>query len=412
MQIQELAERLEALREKQRDIIVRQDSIHFKDDGTVNVAHGNDEVTNLEVQDQAQGQFAEKLGVPKKYWDRMRGEAPTLLAKNANHWLPIADEKKGVENRLLRVMDSDDDNPDALRAFLSDRYRIIDHLDVLVTAVQSITGQIENEENFADGCRVMKCFLTRKNMDVTICNPGMLVDLNNLDGGIQQGTIQDAEGAHSFIYAWPATAFDKAQPYSFDEGMDRGFRPPEGTKYVFPTARIRNSETGHGGLTVQPGLLESICRNGMWIGQSMRQIHLGSRLDENSAAILRPETRALENRLVFMKLADTISTMFTPEGFLKLAQNFKSLDKVTISDLQRAMDNVVRLPGMKKEMRDDILSMYKRDYEARAEYDTAFDVQRAVSAAAREVEDPETRFAMEETAGLLIQKPALLKARN
>ena len=58
-------------------------------------------------------------GVPAKYYDKMRIEAPNLLAGNINHWL-----KTSTDNRMIRTLDGD------ARAFLSDRYRRIDNEDV------------------------------------------------------------------------------------------------------------------------------------------------------------------------------------------------------------------------------------------------------------------------------------------
>ena len=50
----------------------------------------------------------------------MAQQAPELLANNVNHWL----QKKNVR-RMVRTMDG------KARAFLSDRYRVIDHEDVM-----------------------------------------------------------------------------------------------------------------------------------------------------------------------------------------------------------------------------------------------------------------------------------------
>ena len=70
-------------------------------------------------------QLAEKLQIPKKYYDRMRFNGKSwLLAENINAWLP---EK---ERRLIRILDG------KIRAILSDRYRIMDNYDVLFLALE------------------------------------------------------------------------------------------------------------------------------------------------------------------------------------------------------------------------------------------------------------------------------------
>jgi hypothetical protein len=71
----------------------------------------------------AHTQLAEKTGIPKKYYDRMReAEEFELLADNINTWL------RG-ERRLIRILDG------KVRAILSDRYRIIDNYDLVFLAL-------------------------------------------------------------------------------------------------------------------------------------------------------------------------------------------------------------------------------------------------------------------------------------
>jgi hypothetical protein len=69
-------------------------------------------------------QLAEKLGIPKRYYDRMREAGKTeLLADNINAWLC------SKERRLIRILDG------KIRAILSDRYRIIDNYDLVFLAL-------------------------------------------------------------------------------------------------------------------------------------------------------------------------------------------------------------------------------------------------------------------------------------
>ena len=65
---------------------------------------------NLKANDVAHRQIAARLEIPAKYYDRMRTEAPQMLAKNVNHWLHAQ-----PETRMIRTLDGN------VRAFLSDR---------------------------------------------------------------------------------------------------------------------------------------------------------------------------------------------------------------------------------------------------------------------------------------------------
>jgi hypothetical protein len=51
------------------------------------------------ITNHAHGQLAEHLGIPKKYYERMRAEQPELLATNINTWLVATPER-----RLVRTL--------------------------------------------------------------------------------------------------------------------------------------------------------------------------------------------------------------------------------------------------------------------------------------------------------------------
>jgi hypothetical protein len=63
-------------------------------------------------------QIAERLEIPVKYYAKMENESPELLAENVNTWL-----KEKPKEVFIRGLG------DSVRAFLSNRYRVIDHLD-------------------------------------------------------------------------------------------------------------------------------------------------------------------------------------------------------------------------------------------------------------------------------------------
>jgi hypothetical protein len=125
MEIGTLVKELERQKETSLDLIVDSRSLRAAPDGG--------RVVELEIPDQgkypltpwAHLQMAEKLGIPKKYYDRMvtAGKAE-LLAENINAWIGEKDR------RLVRVLDRQ------IRAILSDRYRIMDNYDLLFLAME------------------------------------------------------------------------------------------------------------------------------------------------------------------------------------------------------------------------------------------------------------------------------------
>ena len=80
---------------------------------------GVDLVEPMDIRPTAHVQISNYLSIPKKYYDRMQTEEPELLAHNVNTWF-----RKQPEQRMIRTMDGH------ARAFLSNRYRRIDNLDI------------------------------------------------------------------------------------------------------------------------------------------------------------------------------------------------------------------------------------------------------------------------------------------
>ena len=82
-------------------------------------ANGRDQVEPLTMKQTAHQQLGSYLDIPRKYYDRMLQQEPDLLAHNVNHWF-----QKQPEQRMIRTIDGH------ARAFLSNRYRRIDNLDI------------------------------------------------------------------------------------------------------------------------------------------------------------------------------------------------------------------------------------------------------------------------------------------
>lgn len=78
----------------------------------------------------AHNQLAEYCGIPKRYYDDMRRELPTLAAFNVNEWLRSQDHK--AEKRLIRTLDGE------VRGFLSDTYRPLENIDLAAMALPAL----------------------------------------------------------------------------------------------------------------------------------------------------------------------------------------------------------------------------------------------------------------------------------
>jgi Domain of unknown function (DUF932) len=101
----------------------------------------------------AHGQMASKLNIPKVYYDRMKSQSPHLLADNVNHWL----EQRPAETGLIRTLRGQ------MRAFLSNRYRIVDNHDILEMVIPELA-------EMGSGIKIASCQVTDEKMYLKVIN--------------------------------------------------------------------------------------------------------------------------------------------------------------------------------------------------------------------------------------------------
>src|SRR5690606_12629781 len=112
-------------------------------------------------------QLAAKLGIPKRYYDRMDGDDVGLRAENVNYWLQHAKEDRNFLVRTLRPKDGE--GPGMLRALLSDKYLILNNYDVVLTALKTMKDM---------GIRVdvLRADLSETNMYLSFQAPDVKID--------------------------------------------------------------------------------------------------------------------------------------------------------------------------------------------------------------------------------------------
>lgn len=143
-----------------------------------------DETLNgFQVNDLAHGQLAEKMGIPKGYYDRMT-KVQGLRSTNVNSWLGADPAKR----YLIRTLD------DRVRAFMSDSYRPIDNALILSPLMKIIESAGETE--------VMATCLTEKRMYVQVFFPRIRGEVNVGDV-VQTGvTVSNSEVGEGKVEVW------------------------------------------------------------------------------------------------------------------------------------------------------------------------------------------------------------------
>ncbi|CUU61012.1 hypothetical protein Ga0074812_15237 [Parafrankia irregularis] len=211
--------------------------------------------------------LSDKLGIPLAYLRRLRTENVTLYDENINSWL--RHEANSGRRFLVRTLRNDDGGPGVARAVLSDRYRTVDHLDVLMAALDGVHAAGAPVQ--IDGCD-----LTDRRMYVRVRSEAIRALAPTL-----------LEGYRS--------------PFSGDRG--------EENPVVWAGFQITNSETGCGAFTISPRLVIEVCRNGMTIAKdALRAVHLGGRLEQDGVVQWSADTQRKAIELITAKARDAVTT--------------------------------------------------------------------------------------------------------
>ena len=237
--------------------------------------------TPFQVARPCHDQIADRLEIPPKYYHRMAEKDPVLLAHNVNTWLG-----KNGKNFFVRGLGG------TVRALLSDRYRVIDHLDVLYCALNELQ---------AHGAEVEDCFLSETEMNIKVKS-------------------------------------ERLQDFVRHQG-DR----------IVGGLLLTNSETGHKALRLEPRIFRVLCSNGMVIEDLVaRQVHLGNGdegFDETVYLTIRRSVTELFGRfgemVTVLREATEIKIRSPQRVITNLVEHYR------LSDSQR--DNILMAFGAEPE---------------------------------------------------------------
>ncbi|OGJ85801.1 MAG: hypothetical protein A2268_00920 [Candidatus Raymondbacteria bacterium RifOxyA12_full_50_37] len=122
-----LAEEVELQAKAKKDYVVPTSRMHMTDTATLAL----DGVGTFDFTEHAHEQLAQRLDIPRKYYDRMR-PSPGLLQANVNHWFT-----KEPEKRMVRTFQN---GSNTVRAILSDRYHRFDNYDLMAHILPILKG--------------------------------------------------------------------------------------------------------------------------------------------------------------------------------------------------------------------------------------------------------------------------------
>lgn len=185
-------------------------------------------------------QFARKVDIPAPYAAKLLEKDPELFDLNVNRWLKDLKQDKPI---LFRT------NENGIRATLTDRYGILDDVDVWNAAINALETQ-----GLLDGLDIQNFWQNDSHFRVRFTAKGSAFDAAK---AYHQAT---RPGTHGFV--------------NKDGDPD----------FLFPSLDLGNSEIGLGSASAEGGVFRILCTNGLiapaLFAASARRRHYGNSTQE------------------------------------------------------------------------------------------------------------------------------------
>lgn len=303
------------------------------------------------IQPYAHKQLGDVLGIPARYYERMRVEQPHLLAGNINAWLKAAPEEK----RMVRALDG------RVRAVLTPKYRPLDNFELAQAVLPNL---------MALNVQVVSSELTETRMYIKCILPELC---DELPAGMTWGS------GHNKVAEYDGNTAGK----------------------IVAALVISNSEVGNGTLRIEPSVYTTWCTNlAILKAAAMRKYHIGRGHEAtDNWEVFRDETRQADDRAFFLKVADVTDSAFRPEIFRAAVAQLReaTTDAIQSNDIGAVVEAAVQeltLPGYTK---NSILTFLARGGDM-----SRWGLSSAITATANVQDDYETATDLERAGGTLL----------
>jgi len=290
-----------------------------------------------------------RFDIPLKYVRAMRAR-PDLWDMNVNYWL--GDEP--TRRHLLRGFRTDDcEQRGIARALLSDRYKPVDNLDILLATLDGVR-EAGVEVNIDGGD------LTEANMNLRLVCPGV------------------AEYA-------PDLLADYRSVHNGRSGND--------LPHIFAGLVVKNSETGNGAFTIVPRLVVEVCSNGLQMTKdAVREIHLGGKLADGVVK-WSDDTSQKVLELITAKARDAVAAFVDVDYMRSVIADLTELAGVTVVRPVETIQRLGKTCGWSEDEQDNILQHFISGCDT-----SAFGVAQAVTSYAQVIADGSRADELEVTA--------------
>lgn len=347
----ELAQEITRQRDAKRDFLAPTSELELVEPevvtpgGNVQLAIGGKE--KFGMLELAHDQLGEFCGVPAKYYERMRAEAPGLLARNVNHWL-----HRATKVRLVRTLDGN------ARAFLSDGYRPLDYLDLA-----EVVLPVLQEEDL----EIMSCDVTERRLYIKAVDKRINKDI---PVGRHMG-----DGSHTIFHT------------------------------SSPAIIVSDSEVGCGTLSVETGVWTHACTNlAVFDQHSMKKRHVGARHElagDDLYHLLTDETRRATDKAVWLQVRDVVKGAFDEAKFDARCNELAGLAEQKIDgDPVKVVELTAKRFSLNEQERGGVLRHLIEGGSL-----TRYGLLSAVTRAAQDVPSYDRAYDLEKLGGRIIDLP-------
>lgn len=314
-------------------------------------------ISTFSISDHSRGQILSRLAIPADYAKRL-GQAENLrplLDHNVNTLF-----RAEPATRLVRTLDG------GCRAFLSDRYQVIDNYDIMATVLPEMQELTDRH-----GAVVESCELTESRMLIKIKITGINYSL----GQITEGEYR---------------------------GMD---------DLLHPMIYIGNSEVGKASVTIGPGIWRKVCENGLMVEEaSLTQYHVGrgvtatkrgQKVEGGVERLFSDETKEAEDRAFLLKIRDVMRSAVTSMQFENLVQQFGQSKDLRITRPASAVEVITKRHGLTETEGERIMNALIAGGDL-----SMYGLTNAVTRAAQDARDYDRATELEELGGKLIGSAA------
>lgn len=345
--IQELLKEVERQTETRKDYVAETTALQMhpvegeRNDVTISMQGNGSLLCNALAHDQ----IGLHVGIPARYYDRMRNEAPGLLAANVNHWF-----REKPAKRMVRTLDGQ------MRAFLSNGYRALENFDL---------------------CEAVVPLMIERKMAITSCE---LTERRLYIKAVDMSVVREIEGRRMV----------DGRMVDFD--------------HVSPTCTISNSEVGMGALSVEWGMFTHECKNmALFRERTTRKYHIGARheLTQDVQELLTSKTKALTDAAIWSQIKDVVTNGFAADSFDQSLVAVKAMaaDRIT-TDPIKAIETVARKFNFNETEKSAVLTNLIQGANL-----TRYGLFNAITRTAEDVADYDRATEFERMGGDIIELP-------